>query len=76
MKIIKIKASDLFEKTTTNLYTSEWYLHCILPKSQGRRRQSGRSGYGLTTFLPEMVLAGPRFLPNIFFAGPFSHVSF
>ena len=26
-------------------------------------------------FLPEMVLAGPHFWPNIFFAGPFSHVS-
>ena len=28
-----------------------------------------------TTFLPEMVLAGPHFWPNMFFAGPFSHVS-
>ena len=27
-------------------------------------------------FLPEMVLAEPHFWTNIFFAGPFSHVSF
>ena len=26
-------------------------------------------------FLPEMVLAGPHFWPNTFFAGLFSHVS-
>ena len=25
--------------------------------------------------LPEMVLAGPYFWPNMFFAGPFSHFS-
>ena len=25
-------------------------------------------------FLPEMVLDGPHFWPNMFFAGPFSHV--
>ena len=44
--------------------------------NQGRRRQSGRSGYGRTTFWPEMALAGLRFWPNMLFAGPFSHVSF
>ena len=42
---------------------------------QGRRRRCGRSGYGRTTFLPEMDLAGPHFWPNTFLAGPFSHVS-
>ena len=42
---------------------------------QGRRRRYGRSGYGRTTFLPEMDLAGPHFWPNTFLAGPFSHVS-
>ena len=26
-------------------------------------------------FLPKMVLVGPHFWPNMFFAGPFSHVS-
>ena len=26
-------------------------------------------------FLPEVVLAGPHFWPNMFFAGLFSHVS-
>ena len=44
-------------------------------RKQGRRRRSGRSGYGRTTFFPEMVLAGPHFWPNMFFAGPFSYVS-
>ena len=44
--------------------------------AQGRRRWSGRSGYGRTTFLAKMVLAGPCFWLNIFFAGPFSHVSY
>ena len=28
---------------------------------QGRRRRSGRCGYGRTIILPKMVLAGPRF---------------
>ena len=32
---------------------------------QGRRRRSGRSGYGRTTFLPKMVIVGPHFWPNI-----------
>ena len=36
--------------------------------SQGRRR---RSGYGRTTFLPEMVLAEPHFWTNIFLQGHF-----
>ena len=30
---------------------------------------------GRTTFLPKMVLARQHFWPNMFFAGPFSHVS-
>ena len=40
----------------------------FLCTSQGRHRWYGRSGYGRTTFWPKMVLAGPLFLPIIFFS--------
>ena len=44
-------------KATYNISISAGILSIISSLIQGRRRRSGRSGYGRTTFLPEMVLA-------------------
>ena len=52
------------------------YSRCV-SKALSKAVVGGPAGPAIAgpLFLSEMVLPGPRFWPNMFFAGPFSHVS-